>query len=114
MTQDVEHHVNLIQNPSASDWLEGWAVLLCTRFNWDIKAFHPNRELAEKEVREAGADYGCVRGFRRPGTTRACIAAAQIAPRSLSIFSSRWQCVRELGSWISCRLRSVVLFTTIS
>lgn len=89
MTQDVQHHGDLNRNPSDSDWLKGWAMLLCMRFNWDIKAFHLNRELAEKEAREAAGDYGCVEGFRRPGTTRSCTAAAQIAPRSLSILSSR-------------------------
>lgn len=69
MTRNVDNPGSLIQEPSASDWLEGWAVLRCTRLDWNIKTFHSNRELAEQEAREAGGGFECVGGGRhRPGT----------------------------------------------
>lgn len=49
-------------------WIEGWAVLLCTRTAWDLRSFHAEQEMAAEAARDLGNGYECVQGFHRPGT----------------------------------------------
>lgn len=49
-------------------WIEGWAVLLCTRTAWDLRSFHAEMEPAAEAARALGNGYECVQGFHRPGT----------------------------------------------
>lgn len=59
---------DLAPHPTAAGWLQGWAVLMCTRSTWDLKSVRSQKADADRDAQELGSSYQVVWGYFRPST----------------------------------------------